>query len=57
MSNRLNFNMVNSVLDVSCGVGHWGWIFMPFFPESTLLSRINMGKISILKENSFLLLK
>lgn len=52
IAKRWNLNNVNTVLDVGCGVGHWGRVLMPFFSKSALLSGIDMETISVSKAKS-----
>src|ERR1043165_4598562 len=41
MAKRLEFGRVASVLDVGCGVGHWGRVLAPVLPKSATLIGID----------------
>lgn len=41
MSERWELDKVNIVLDVGCGVGHWGFTLAPFLPSGTRLYGID----------------
>ena len=37
MANRLQLSLVKKVLDVGCGIGHWGQILAPVFSEDAIV--------------------
>lgn len=37
MSKRLNLSKQYKVLDVGCGIGHWGQLIAPFLPSGSTL--------------------
>lgn len=41
MARRLAFDQVKSVLDVGCGIGHWGQCLAPFFPVDARVTGID----------------
>jgi SAM-dependent methyltransferase len=49
MAARLNLGTLNHVLDVGCGIGHWGQILEPFLPKTAHLTGVDMEPTSIAK--------
>ncbi|MBF0441601.1 MAG: class I SAM-dependent methyltransferase [Oligoflexales bacterium] len=49
MSKRWRLAEIGTVLDVGCGVGHWGRVLFPFFTPSTKITGIDMEAESIQK--------
>jgi SAM-dependent methyltransferase len=47
MAKRWNLDKVNSVLDVGCGIGHWGRVLSPFLSRTCVISGIDMESESI----------
>lgn len=41
MAKRLNFDQIKSVLDVGCGIGHWGQILSTVLPEDSKIEGID----------------
>lgn len=41
MAKRWNLNQIKSVLDVGCGVGHWGQMLFPYFASDAFLKGID----------------
>lgn len=49
MARRWNLDKINSVLDVGCGIGHWGRVLLPFLPKTTKIFGTDMESASIEK--------
>ena len=47
MSERLSFNQVQTVLDVGCGVGHWGQLLARVLPKSVQLTGVDREESSL----------
>lgn len=45
MGERLNFNNIKSVLDVGCGIGHWGQLLASALPQNTRVTGIDREDI------------
>src|SRR5438067_989004 len=52
MARRWNLSAVQSVLDVGCGIGHWGRILLPLLPEHAKLTGIDREPEWIEKANT-----
>lgn len=53
MSQRLNFNKVHSVLDLGCGVGHWGRVLAPVLPKNVELTGVDREQEWVHKSTEF----
>jgi len=49
MGDRLKFDQINTVLDVGCGVGHWGQLLASVLPKNAILTGIDQEDSSLLK--------
>ncbi|WP_397601418.1 class I SAM-dependent methyltransferase [Silvanigrella sp.] len=47
MAKRWCLDKINSVLDVGCGIGHWGRVLSPFLSKTCVISGIDMEPASI----------
>ena len=45
MAKRLSLHLPKNVLDVGCGIGHWGQILAPFLSENVQLIGVDQEKI------------
>lgn len=41
MATRLNFHAITTILDIGCGVGHWGRALLPHLPATSTLTGID----------------
>lgn len=47
MGKRLHFDQISSVLDVGCGIGHWGQILSSVLPDHVELTGVDLEERSI----------
>lgn len=49
MAKRLEFHRVKRVLDVGCGIGHWGQILSTVLPENVHITGIEREELWVNK--------
>lgn len=49
MAKRLQFEQVKTVLDVGCGIGHWGQILAPFLPQDVSVTGVDREETWVAK--------
>lgn len=49
MGERLKFDRLQTVLDVGCGIGHWGQLLASVLPKNVNVTGIDQEKTSLLK--------
>ena len=49
MANRLQLDQAKTVLDVGCGIGHWGQILAPVLPKDVRHVNILMTQIETIQ--------